>query len=75
MICMIFLAPKLYIACRIVDVRAVTVDEDTVGIGFVTGVAADVRALVDDQDLLASAGEALGDHAAGETGADNDYTG
>ena len=33
--------------------------------------AADVGVLVDDQDLLAGAGEALGDRTAGETGADN----
>lgn len=53
------------------DVRAVAVDEDAVGVGFVVGVAADVGALVDDQDLLASAGQALGDRAAGEAGADD----
>lgn len=57
------------------DVRAVGVDENAVGVGFVEGVAADVGALVDDQHLLAGAGEAFGDRAAGEAGADDDYTG
>lgn len=37
--------------------------------------AADVGVLVDDQDLLAGAGEALGDHTAGEAGADDGYAG
>lgn len=57
------------------DMRAVAVDENAVGVGFVVGVAADVGALVDDQDLVTGAGEAFGDHAAGEAGADNDYAG
>lgn len=53
------------------DVRAVAMDEDAVGVGFVVGVAANVGTLVDDQNLLASAGEAFGDDAAGKASADN----
>ena len=53
------------------DVRAVAVDENAVGVGFVVGVAANVGTLVDDQDLLTGVGEALGealgDRAAGKS--------
>ena len=53
------------------DMRAVAVDEDAVGVGFVVGVAANVGTLVDDQNLLASVGETFSDHAASEAGADD----
>lgn len=51
------------------DMRTIAVDENAIGVEFVVGVAADVRAaLVDDQNLLASVGEMFGDHAASEVG-------
>ena len=55
------------------DVRAVGVDEDAGVVVAVVGVAADVRALVDDQHAQAQlAGEPLRQHAAGEAGADDE---
>ena len=55
------------------DVRPVLVDEDAVLVVVVVGVAADVRPLVDDQDLLAGAcRQPLREHAAGEAGADDE---
>ena len=54
------------------DVRPVLVDEDAGVVVVVVGVAADVRALVADQHLLAGVGgEPLGEVAAGEAGADD----
>ncbi len=54
------------------DVRAVRVDQDAVVVVVVVGIAADVGAPVDEQDLLAGLrGQALGQHAAGEAGPDD----
>ena len=55
------------------NVRAVRVDEYTGVVVAVVGIAADVRPAVDHQHLAAElAGKALGQHGAGETGADDE---
>ena len=54
------------------DVRPVLVDQDAGLVVVVVGVAADVRALVADQDVLAGMrGQPLGDRRAGKAGADD----
>ena len=53
------------------DVRAVAMDKRAIGVRFVVGVAADMRALVDEQNVLTGAGEAFGNHAAGEARAND----
>jgi hypothetical protein len=50
---------------------AVAADENAVGVEFVVGVAADMMALIDDQDLLIGAGEAFCNHVAGKASAYN----
>ena len=55
------------------DVRAVLVDQQAGGVEPVIGVAADMAAAVDQQHaLVALAGQPLGQHAAGEAGADDE---
>ena len=55
------------------DVRPVGMDEDAGVVVAVVRVAADVRALVDDEHALAEdVGEPFGEHAAGEAGADDE---
>ena len=51
--------------------RAVAVDENAVGVKFIVGIAADVGTLINNQDAVTGAGEALGDNAARKTGADD----
>src|SRR5512140_1460702 len=54
------------------DVRPVLVDQDAFRVVIVKGIAGDVLALVDDQDSFPGAGcQALGQHAPGEPGADD----
>jgi hypothetical protein len=54
------------------DVRPVRVDEDALVVVAVVGVAADVRPFLDHQHALPEpARQPLGQHAAGEAGADD----
>ena len=54
------------------DVRAVLVDQQAVIVVAVVGIAADVRAAVDEEDaLVALARETFRENAAGEARADN----
>ena len=54
------------------DVRPVLVDQRAVLVITVIGVAADMVAAIDQENrLVALVGKALSEHAAGETGTDN----
>ncbi len=55
------------------DVRPILVDQDARLVEMVVGVAADMRPPVDDQHVrVVLAGQPLGDHRAGEAGADDE---
>lgn len=51
--------------------NSVAVNENAVGGMLIVGIAAIMGALVDEQNLLPGAGEAFGNDAAGEAGADD----
>ena len=54
------------------DVRAVLMYENSVFVVMIVGVAADMRPLVADQDLLVrSSGQTFSQHAARETGSND----
>ena len=58
---------------RVEDVRPILVNEDAVLVVLVVGVSADMRALVDDENLFAgTCRQPLREHAAREPGADHE---
>ena len=59
------------LAVGVEDVRAVAVYQHAVRIQLVEGIASDVRALIDQIDLMSGVGQRASDGTAGETSADD----
>jgi hypothetical protein len=53
------------------DVRPIRVDQDSSIVKFVEGIATNVSTFIDDQHFATNAGEAFGQHATGETSAND----